>query len=647
MKLKKIFFGREIVRNLDEAKQLEWLVTNGLGGYASSTIIGMNTRKYHGLLIASRKSPLDRKVLLSKLEEVIEIDKKSYSISTNRYLDVVYPEGYKFQNGFMLDFFPSFEYEVEKVKIRKTIFMPYQENSVIIIYEVKNGKKDEVTLKIRPLVNFRSIYSLTKQPFGVKIKNYSDGCRIFFKEDEFLDISCSTGCYRESRLKEEEKWYWNFFYEKDAERGEDAVEHCFSPGEFVIRVGERKKFYVSASYCKFKRISDVDRLLREEIGRRKKLLKSFFKINKVPEEEWIKRLVLAIDHHLIKRYDGNFSIIAGYPWFGEWGRDTFISFSGSFLRTGKFKEAKSVIEFFAEKCKNGLIPNMLGRFEGEEDSYNSVDTSLLFIKSVYRYYEATKDLKLIKKVFPVMEEIIQKYLVGTDFGIKYKDGILKHGPGLTWMDVRIDGKFVTPRENAVEIQALWYNALKIMEFFSKELKKNHKIYEKLAKEVKKKFLEVFWLEKFGYLKDCENDETLRPNQLLALDLDFKLLNERKERKILRTVEERLLTDRGLRTLAKEDPRFHGIYHGNLKKRDEAYHQGTIWPWLWGTYIRVCKRLGVEREKKLKEFVEREMKKLCVGSLCEIIDGDEPFESRGCISQAWSIAEILDAICFSP
>ena len=214
------------------------------------------------------------------------------------------------------------------------------------------------------------------------------------------------------------------------------------------------------------------------------------------------------------------------------------------------------------------------------------------------------------------------------------------------MDVRIDGKFVTPRKNAVEIQALWYNALKIMEFFSKELRKNNEVYEKLSKEVKKKFLEVFWSEKLGYLKDCEDDETLRPNQLLALDLDFKLVDKEKEKKILRVVEEKLLTDYGLRTLVKEDPRFHGVYHGDLKRRDEAYHQGTVWPWLWGPYIRICKRLGrVEKEKKLKKFVEREMKKFCIGSLCEIIDGDQPFESRGCISQAWSIAEILDSICF--
>jgi predicted glycogen debranching enzyme len=338
-------------------------------------------------------------------------------------------------------------------------------------------------------------------------------------------------------------------------------------------------------------------------------------------------------------------MIAGYHWFGEWGRDALISLPGLCLSTGRLSDATEILKTYSHARKNGLIPNLLST-NSEKMSYKSVDTSLLFIDRVYRVYRHIRNVKFIEQFWPVMKDIIENYINGTLYGIRMdNDGLITHGAGLTWMDVFLDGKYVTPREGkAVEIQALWYNALKIMEFFARKLNENWKKYSILSRKVKESFNEKFW--NGSYLDDCLGDGTLRPNQIFAVGLSFSMLDEEKKRKVLSVVKKELMIKYGLRTLSKNDPRFHGKYSGNWKERDLSYHQGTAWPWLLGMFVRSWVRIRNDKgmiEKIVKPFVKEEIMRFGLGTISEIVDGDSPFESRGCISQAWSIGEILDCV----
>jgi len=644
MDLPVIEIDENTVQNLNKAKKLEWIITNEFGGYSSSTVIGMNTRKYHGLLVASDKPPLGRKVILSKLDEEMILDDKTVKLSTNRYTDVVYPEGYKYQVKFELNPFPQFTYKVNGIVVKKTIYTNFVKNVIVVKYEFEDVKEPFV-FRIYPLINYRSIYSLTKSLINFKILKENKAVKIVFPDDNFLILS---GCeYEENGLTDDEKWYKNFFYEADAERGEDCVEDNYNPGYFEFRVyNNTKNLFLMIGYSTPKKeLDEPKKIIEQEIGRKRYLLTKFFQDKKIPEEDWIKWLVLAADSHDITRFDRKKSIIAGYHWFGEWGRDSLIALSGICLANGKHPQAKDILKTYAGFCKNGLIPNVLP-VNSEEISYNSVDTSLLFIDRVYQVYKVTKDLKFVKEVWTVMKEIVESYMKGTDFEIKMdKDGLISHGPGLTWMDVKLDDEFVTPRGGkAVEIQALWYNTLKIMELFAQKMKEDYKNYKNLAKRVKKSFNDKFW--NGSYLDDCLGDNSLRPNQIFAVGLDFSVLDKDKMKKVVSIVKKKLLTDYGLRTLAKNDPKFRGKYTGSWKERDLAYHQGTVWPWLFGLFVRSWIKVNGNKkiiDKIIKSFVKEEIMKFGLGTISEIVDGDKPFESKGCISQAWGIGEILDCL----
>jgi predicted glycogen debranching enzyme len=645
MDLPVIEIEKNTIQDLNKSKKLEWIITNGMGCYSSSTITGMNTRKYHGLLIASNKPPLDRKVILSKLEEEIILKDKTVKLSTNRYTDVVHPEGYKNQVKFELNPFPQFTYNVNGVEVKKSIFMVYGKNIVIVKYEFENVKEPFV-FRIHPLINYRSIYFLTKSQINFKVSKESKTAKITFPDNNFLIMN---GCdFKESGLVENEKWYKNFFYETDAERGEDGTENNYNPGYFEFRVyNNTKNLFLTIGYSVAeKEFHDPEKIVKQEIARKKYLLTKFFENKKIPEEDWIKWLALAADSHIITRFDNKKSIIAGYHWFGEWGRDSMISLPGLCLTNGKVPHAKEILKTYASFCKNGLIPNVLP-IGSENPSYNSVDTSLLFIDRVHQVYKHTKDLKFVKEVWSTMKTIVESYMQGTDFGIKMdNDRLILHGPGLTWMDVCINGKYITPRDGkAVEIQALWYNVLKIMEFFSEKFKEDEKKYLDLSSLVKKNFNEKFW--NGSYLDDCLGDKTLRPNQLFAIGLDHSVLDEGKWKQVLSVIIKDLLTDFGLRTLPKSDPRYRSTYSGNLMERDATYHQGTIWPWLWGIFIKSwVKATGQDKtiNKGLKSFIEAEIRRFGLGTASEIVDADKPFESKGCVSQAWSIGEILASFC---
>lgn len=591
----------------------------------------MNTRKYHGLLIASKKPPLDRKVVLSKIEDEIIIDGNNYQMSTNRYKDIVYPNGFEFLEKFVLEGNPKFFYRFPGVTIKKKVFMLREKNVVVVSYEVNTGEKD-VKVRLKPLINYRFIYETRKNRKLFHSENKRKWTKIDFGNDEFLKMSIDNGEYFPSTLEEEQKWYKNFYYEMEVQRGEDGIDNCYNPGVFEVTGKGKFKFSIVAGYCDDKKY-DYEKLKKQEIKRREKLINNFFKINDVKEEDWIKWMVLSGDNHLIKRFDGKTSVIAGYHWFGEWTRDTMISLPGICLKTGRLTEAKEILEEYSKYIKNGLLPNTFPIRSEEKLSYNSVDGTLWFVNCIYLYYQKTKDMDFIKKMWPIIIEIIEKHVEGTN-GIKMdNDFLIKHGPGLTWMDAKVNGIYVTPREGkVVEIQALWYNCLCIAEFFAKELGKDYRKYQFHDNFAKKSFNEKFWNGE--YLRDGVGDDTLRPNQLIALNLPFGIVDEEKGKRIFDYVKENLWTDYGLRTLKKDHNNFQGVYTGGFNQRDGAYHQGTIWPWI---------SVINENRAWIKNFVERELMKFGLGDICEIIDGNEPHESRGCISQAWSIGKILESV----
>jgi predicted glycogen debranching enzyme len=626
MKFPEILVESGTVKDIDKSKNLEWITTNGTGGYASSTITGMNSRKYHGLLIATKNPPQDRKLVLSKLEEEVVFKKERFSLSTNQYLGTIYPKGYENQLEFKLDPFPTFIYKVRNVEIKKTVFMVQKKNISIVRYEVKNPKKFFFKIKISPFVNYRSIFDLKKKNEEFKLDPKENKVTIWFNKDDYLRIRGQK--FKVSKLGKDERWYKNFHHRKDNERGEDSIENNYCPGHFEFEIrGKKEVFFVVSSFCQ-----DIpkhpNKLVNNEIKYKEKVLKVFHGKSKFPKDDWIKWIVLALDSHLV---NGN-SVIAGYHWFGEWGRDTLISIPG-LLKLGKENEVKDILRHYGKHSRNGIIPNMLSRGKGEETIFNTVDASLWFIDRVYRTYKKTDDKAFMREMIPVMKYIVSNYIKGTDFDIKMDgDNLVNHGPGLTWMDAKVNGKYITPRTGkAVEIQGLWFNALMILHTVTKEEK-----YLVIAEKTKASFNEKFWNGE--YLDDVYGDSSLRPNQLIVLELPFCIVDEDRKKKIISVIEKELLTTSGLLTLSRSDPRYKGRYEGYIENRDAAYHQGTIWPWLIGTYIRVT-----GNKEFLRLFVEKELNQFGLGTIGEIFDGDQPHIPRGCISQAWSLAEILASI----
>lgn len=603
--------------DFERGKKLEWILTNGLGGYSSSTVFGMNTRKYHGLLIAGN-SIKERMVLLSSFQEQVITDAKSFEISTNRYTDVYHPKGYFYLEKFELDPFPKFVFNLDGKRIVKKVYMFNGINAVSIVYEMDPGMK----LILKPLIAFRSIYGLNS---GMKTFNEfpSDRNIKIFSGKNFVNIWSNDFAFKQNNLEQSKKWYWNFFYETDSERGEECIEHLYNPGQFET---EKKIAVITASFNSDE--FDAMNELKKELKRKKSVVQNFFKNTKIKKEDWIKWLILSADNHIVKS-SNNTTIIAGYHWFGEWGRDTFISLPGLCLSTKRYNEARDIIKYYLSKLKFGLIPNEI------DGNYNSVDASLWFINAVYKYYQHTEDIEFIIQIYDKLRSIVSFYMNGTN-GIKMDDDFLIYSnAGMTWMDAVVDGKHVTPREGkAVEVQALWYNALKIMEFFSKKIDgKSFSSYSVFAEKVRENFLKKFWNGE--YLNDTDKSNEIRPNQIIAFSLPFSMINGEMKQKIVKIVNEKLMTRFGLRSLNKEDKRFIPNYNGGFRQRDLAYHNGTIWPWMYGLFAR--------DEDKLKEFVEEEINRYGLGCISEIIDADEPFESKGCISQAWSVATILQAI----
>lgn len=649
-------------RDLDSALTREWLETNGLGGFASSTIIGLNTRRYHGLLIAATNPPVGRLVLLSKLEEALVIDGRRYEFSANQYPGAVHPQGFQLQSGFRLDPFPVFSYAIEGLEIEKSVFMVQGENTTVVQYEFRLPKSPanssppaaQLLFEIRPLIAFRDYHSTTHANGALNshveiadgltsVTPYSGLPTLYFAHDP-------------AEVETNGVWYRNFEYRVEQERGLDFHEDLFSP--FVLKFDLEPTALTGKSGVRVRLISSTERrdakradaFRKAEIKRRQAIEQSIRGTN-----DLVRALTVAADHYTVARAEQR-TIIAGYHWFADWGRDTMIALPGLTLATGRYEIAKSILLEFAKHVDQGMLPNRFPDAD-EQPEYNTVDATLWFFEAVRALAEHSSDYDFVgEHLYEVLRDIIEWHVRGTRYSIHVdSDGLLFSGePGvqLTWMDAKVGDWVVTPRTGkAVEIQALWYNALRVMEQLAEKFKdkSGEKYYKTMASRARKSFNERFWNEQAGCLYDVVNgedrDASIRPNQIFAISLTNSMISKSRAKSILHVIEGDLLTPRGLRTLSANDPRYLGRYEGDPRSRDGAYHQGTVWPWLMGPYTTAyVKTFGEKAGRKLatewlKDF-EEHLTEACLGQVSEIFDGDPPHTPRGCIAQAWSVAELL-------
>jgi len=683
MKLPSITLSIEKLSNFEEAIRKEWIVTNGLGGYASSTVLGINTRKYHGLLVAAFHPPRDRRVCLAKLDEEISIGNNVYPLGSNEFQNGIFPQGYLFLKEFSISPFPKYVYTLQGIEVRKTIFMPYEKNAVITVYNVLNKSGFEVKIRVFPLMNWRRFHSVTdrrKIPWEFVQKREAKGVEIRFGiPQSTLMMTTTRGNYFA-----EGKWIEEIYLREEAKRGESCLDDCYQLGHFEMNMeaGKNKKFAITAIADKNEgdvrktlaemrvTMNDVEALYEREMERREKLLTKFYEEHKdIPTNDWLNWVVLATDMFIVKGInDGQKSVIAGYQWFETWGRDTFISLPGLMLVTGRFEDARRVFLTFKNHCKNGLIPNFLSDKAGRP-AYNTVDATLWYVNAVLQYLKYTGDFKFVREqLWENLKAIIENHARGTAFNIHMdSDGLLSHGPQLTWMDAAIDSQTITPRAGkAVEVQALWYNTLRTMELLANRFEENNEAekYAQMAGKARKSFVEKFWNPEknclFDVISEYGKDGSLRPNQIIAVALDFTMLDDAKNEKIVDVVYREFLTPYGLRTLTRNDQRYIGVYAGDRGSRDRAYHNGTVWPWMIGSFTTAFlktrgyteHRRGYVLKNFLAPFFTKQVSEAGLGTLSEIFDGESPHTPRGCIAQAWSVAEpfracVEDVMRFRP
>jgi predicted glycogen debranching enzyme len=631
--------------DLDRLFRLEWIETNGLGGYAASTVGGAHTRRYHGLLVAATHPPEGRMVLLSRLDETVVSGGERIELGCNRFPGAVHPEGHRRLRGFERDLFPVFEHAAGATRLRKTIAAIHGENTTVVQYEVLEAD-GPVTLELRPFVAARDHHALQRaNPFVDARADFAGGVLRLPSYDGVPDVFVqATGALFEAGAD----WWRSYEYDRERERGLEFREDLFTHGVLArtLRKGDRFAVVISTADPAGR---DGKRLLDAERKRRLGLLDG------LPASDAAGRaLRLAADQFVVRR-DGDLrTVVAGYPWFADWGRDAMIALSGLCLATGRLDDAKRILTAFARSVRDGMLPN---RFtEAGEPEYAAIDASLWLFVAAHRYLEASRDeVFVLRELLPVLEEIVARHEGGTRHGIRVdEDGLLQGGePGvaLTWMDARVNGAPVTPRAGKpVEVNALWYNALAILQGLRKLAgdKQGAKLLAARVATVRARFEETFWNESRGCLYDVvdgeRRDGAIRPNQLIALALPFSPLPKDKAARILDVVEKHLLTPVGLRSLAPGEAGYHARYEGNPAQRDGAYHQGTVWSWLLGPYATAVARVrGAAGRKQARAAVERLLPQLedaAVGTLSEIFDAEPPHEARGAFAQAWSVAEAL-------
>lgn len=654
-----IRFDETICRDLNVSARREWLETNGLGGFASSTVSGINTRRYHGLLVAATKPPVGRMVLLSKIEETLIIDDRRHELSANRYPGVVHPQGYQYLKEFRQDPFPVFVFQVEDVELERSIFMVHGENTTVVQYSVRGAGAASCSLELRPLIAFRDYHNTTHANEALTPAYEASSGSVKFMP--YPDVPALYLCHDDAEIRPGGNWYRNFEYDVERERGLDFQEDLFNPCVLVFDLNRNERPAWIAS-TEVRSSSVADSLRDREIERRRTLFEG------APVDDgFVRSLIVAADQFIVRRGTES-SVIAGYHWFSDWGRDTMIALPGLTLATNRPHVARRILQAFAMHVDRGMLPN---RFPdaGEAPEYNTVDATLWFFEAVRALVEKTGDYEFVQQsLYPVLADIISWHERATRYGIRVgADGLLCAGePGvqLTWMDAKIGDWVVTPRHGKpVEIQALWYNALCVMKGMAEKYgyDSDRVRYAELAERAQGAFAPLFWNESQGCLFDVVDgdyrDSAIRPNQIFAISLTHPILSPEQARSVVSVVQQQLLTPYGLRSLAPSDPAYRARYEGDPYRRDSAYHQGTVWPWLMGPFLRAYLRVNNHSQTArlqakhwiadLKAYLEGEG----VGQIPEVFDGDSPHRAGGCLAQAWSVAELLrtyiDDICRRP
>ncbi len=638
----KLQFDEMICQDLEQSSRLEWLETNGLGGFASGTVSGIHTRRYHGLLTSALHPPTGRMLLVAKFEDVLVVDGYRVELSANRYEGAVYPQGYEYLREFRLDPFPTWVYEIGDVLLEKRVFMVHGKDATAVEYEVK-GLCKNCRLEVRPLIAYRDFHATThsnpvldrqfewEEEGIVSVEPYPGLPRVYFGSD--FRTCEPTG-----------HWYNRFEYQEEKARGLDFQEDLFQPFVLHYDLSNSPKAVVIVSREAIA-AHEVTGLRERERLRRQALRRQ------APQPDpFLEDLAEAADQFVVRRGEGH-SIIAGYPWFGDWGRDTMIALPGLTLATGRFDVARGILKEFAKALNQGMLPNHFPD-DGEAPEYNTADATLWFFEAARSYLHYSEDEAFVRDVlYPRLVEAMDWHLRGTRYGIRADaDGLLEAGePGvqLTWMDAKIGDWVVTPRHGKpVEIQALWYNAICTLQEFATrfgDLERAGQM-EELAQRARKSFLGEFWDEERGYLLDNTADASIRPNQIFAVSLPYSMLEPAQAAAVVETVEKHLLTPLGLRSLSPVDPAYRGRYEGGVWDRDSAYHQGSVWLFLMGPFLTAYSKVhpGSPRTRHLLEGMAGHLRQAGIGQLSEIADGDPPNSPRGCFAQAWSVAELLRA-----
>ena len=656
----------------------EWLVTNGLGGYAAGTVAGAHTRRYHGLLIAAHPAPLGRLLMLADLAETLRLaDGGEVRLGGEERPSDLRLHGARHLEEFRLDWgFPVWTYRIGEHRVQKRLVMVHGQNTISVEYALVEGPPLE--LELRPAVNFRSHdapvdhalrpdYTVTPRPGGLDLEcGGAPTLRLRYDPDH-------------ARFMEDPAVLPAILYRVEASRGYAAVGDSWSPGLLGARLEPGRPLAVVASTAPAEDVPAADhtRLLARELGRRIELVERAG----AGADPRLAELVLAADAYVIEpaRRAGGAggdrgraagrkarSVVAGYHWFTDWGRDTMISLDGLTLATGRHREAAAILRTFAGHVRDGLIPNLFP--EGDDEGlYHTADATLWFFHAVHRYVEVTGDRGLLDELLPTLRDIVDRHIRGTRFGIGVNpdDDLLRQGETgyqLTWMDAKVDGWVVTPRRGkAVEINALWYNALRLLEAWLRDAGDDHAAdaLARRAARTRASFNRRFWYEEGGYLYDVVDgpaaghtddrpaasapDPAFRPNQIFAIALDHPVLDEGRWEAVLARVEARLLTPVGLRSLAPGDPHYQPRYSGDLRTRDAAYHQGTVWGWLIGPFVDAWLRVHPDRPGEARAYLDGLLDHLgeaCLGQLSEIFDAEPPHAPRGCVAQAWTVAEVL-------
>lgn len=664
--LTEVGFGREVCGDLSEAEAREWLVTNGIGGFASGTVSGSMTRRYHGLLIAALRPPLGRYHLVASLDEIVRYSGATYALATHRWASgAVDPQGFRYLESFRLEgTIPVWTYAFADALVEKRVWIAQGENTTFIQYTLARSS-GPLEMELKALVNYRDFHSSTHAgdwrmniapvEHGVKVLAFEGATPFYLKSAQ---ATCET----------QHEWYRDCFLPAEKERGlDDHEDHLFAAlFHATLNVAESVTVVVSTEV---NASLDTAAARAQCADHKASLLKSWTRQTQKSAPlapGWLRQLVLAADQFVIRRSlpdepDGR-SIIAGYHWFGDWGRDTMIALPGLALATGRSDIARLILLAFARYVDAGMLPNNFPD-AGGKPAYNTVDAALWYFEAVRQYFVATRDAATLQQLFPVLAGMVDAHVAGTRYNIHVDsaDGLLYAGePGvqLTWMDARVGDWVVTPRAGKpIEINALWINALNTMGEIARHLCKPTDGYERRCAQAKTSF-QKFWNverqccfdvidvpgESIGTGKKGGKDAALRPNQILAVSLPLSPLFKEQQKSVVDTCAQQLLTCYGLRSLASGEPGYQGHYGGDQRSRDAAYHQGTVWGWLLGPFALAHFRVYADRAAALRflEPLGQQIRSYGLGTLAEIFDGDPPHTPRGCIAQAWTVGEILRA-----